>query len=595
MPSVLVLASLILSVLLLSQPAQAFSLRRRVNESISWLCDSIHFEFVSPSNDAVIRQLNSSYLEIPLCKPGYRLWFWQQPSVEEIEELGRIQWLVRMRIGTLKTEEKKKKQDLELKTKLYCDILQHGLNSRLDDIIVGHLNIVLQNVSICHRNISTSSLKLFNYSDIDELKMLQWLGYMRLYRLKLDDEKKVRQVKFGELNETELSIVSPQLNMVILICFVRPKLVFILWILVQFAVMTILSLLRISIFVLAYFILSFPHVLLLFIRKSFYACWKFLYLSTFALRILLLEYEKKIHLQKRLKFRKQQILSFSHSHYEYTEKLSSFSSLEFTTTEDSFLQEPKFISKIPIFESFKSLRLILNVISKALEKLIQKFNWIAKNRLVMTCFEIRKLAVSKQKMLKLYFQERQLKELPSKALFIVRNNCIIFSEWFFSFREKLQCFEFPFIVYMKNGYIIFEKKRNSADENIDKVTTKKNALGRPVRPRMRLDLKKNNIKTNAENLEEKKCLKSLNRNVQSQEQKNMDVERKPVFKTYVNKVEFLKLIGQGSYGSCFEAHVKNRDGIFAAKRFLKSIYQTNNELRRKVSKIIDFYFFLILF
>ena len=113
MRSVLVGVLLILSVLFFFKPAQAFSLRRRVNESISWLCDSIHFEFVSPSNDAVIRQLNSSYLEIPLCKPGYRLWFWQQPSVEEIEELGRIQWLVRMRIGTLKTEEKRRRNNNE--------------------------------------------------------------------------------------------------------------------------------------------------------------------------------------------------------------------------------------------------------------------------------------------------------------------------------------------------------------------------------------------------------------------------------------------------------------------------------------------------
>jgi hypothetical protein len=590
MPSVLVLASLILSVLLLSQPAQAFSLRRRVNESISWLCDSIHFEFVSPSNDAVIRQLNSSYLEIPLCKPGYRLWFWQQPSVEDIEELGRIQWLVRMRIGILKTEEKKKK-DLELKSKLFCDILQNGFNSRLDDIVVGHLNIVFQNLSICKRNISTSSL----YSDIAELKMLQWLGYMRLYRLKLDDEKNLRQVDFGKLNETELSIVSPQLNMVILIYFVRPKLVFTVWIIFHFAVISILSLLRISIFALAYLILSVPHVLLLFIRKSFYACWKFVYLPSFALRLLLLEYEKKIHLQKRLKFQKQQILSFSHSYEKYSEKLSSFSSWKFTTTEDSFLQEPKVISKIRIFESFTSLRIILNVIAKDLQKWIQNLNWIAKNRLVMTCFEIRKWAVCKQKMLKLYFQEHELKELPFKALFIVRNNLIIFIEWFFICSEKLRCFEFPFIVYMKNGYIVFEKKRNSADEYIEKITTKKNALGLPVRPRMRLDLKKKNIKTNVDNLEEKKCLKYLNRNVQSLEQKNMDVERKSIFKIYNDKVEFLKLIGQGSYGSCFEARVKNRDGLFAAKRFLKSIYLKNNELRRKVSKIIHFYFFLILF
>jgi hypothetical protein len=183
--------SLILSVFM---PAQAFSLRRRANESISWLCVSIQSEFDHASNDVFIRKLNSTFMEIPVCQPSFRLWFWQQPKAVDIEKLNRIDWLLRMRVGILKFEEKKRR-DLELKLKWKCEVIKYTLNSWSNDIVLGHWNSLLQESPLCKPFIS---LKQLISKELDMLKSLQWFCDMKISILKNLKKKAAEEsIKFG--------------------------------------------------------------------------------------------------------------------------------------------------------------------------------------------------------------------------------------------------------------------------------------------------------------------------------------------------------------------------------------------------------------
>ena len=99
---VLVIASLIFSVLLLSKPATAFSFKRRVPESISGPCESTQIEFDWWKNDTVMDRYSSRVKEMAICDPDFRLWFWQKVDVKDEKELKMVKYLGDMRIYTLK-------------------------------------------------------------------------------------------------------------------------------------------------------------------------------------------------------------------------------------------------------------------------------------------------------------------------------------------------------------------------------------------------------------------------------------------------------------------------------------------------------------
>jgi hypothetical protein len=185
MRQVLVIASLILSVLLLSQPAEAFSLWRRVNESTSWLCDTLHFEFDSMSNDIVIGQLNSYLQEISICKPQFRLWFWQQPKSSQIYELHQLQWIGRMRIYDLKIKDEKRRNEIEMKLKWNCESIIRDFDfwSKNDSDLV-KLSHQIQSNPLCHPGFRILPWNKPQSGYLNELEQVRRLGDTRISILK---------------------------------------------------------------------------------------------------------------------------------------------------------------------------------------------------------------------------------------------------------------------------------------------------------------------------------------------------------------------------------------------------------------------------
>ena len=159
--------ALILSAIFL-QSAMAFSLKRRVPESVSALCSSAKSELQKFKNDSWSIQLNMEIGEMEICKPGFRFWFWETLDIDPILEIKNN---IKIRKYWMKIEKKD--------VRVICSLTSRNFASYGNDPWIKRWIVEMAEIPLCQNEFFTGLHEIFDYAR-DQLAEIQLMGTWRI-------------------------------------------------------------------------------------------------------------------------------------------------------------------------------------------------------------------------------------------------------------------------------------------------------------------------------------------------------------------------------------------------------------------------------